>query len=61
MMVRVAGVKPALFSKLDFEVNRRFHRIEVPRLAPVRTTAEGSTDAPRRQLRVETTRPIYAL
>ena len=60
-VVRVAGVEPALLSELDFEVNRGFHRIEIPRLAPVRTRAEGSADAPRRHLPVETTRPIYTL
>jgi len=58
-VVRVAGVEQALRSELDFEANRGFHRIEIPRLAPVRTRAEGSADAPRSHLPVETTRPIY--
>lgn len=61
MMVRVAGVESALLSDLDFEVNRGFHRVGIPELAPVRTRAEGSADAHKRHLPVETIRPIYTL
>lgn len=45
-MVRVVGIERTLLAEPDFEVNRGFHRIEIPRLAPIRTRAKGSTDAP---------------
>ena len=43
------------------ELNRGFHRAEIPWLAPLRTRAKGSAAAPRRHLPVETTRPMYTL
>jgi len=46
MMVRVAGVEPALLSELDFEVYRGFDRAETPWLVPLRTRAKGSAAAP---------------
>jgi hypothetical protein len=60
-VVRVVGIEPTLLSEPDFEVNRGFHRAEIPWLAPLRTRAKGSAAAPRRHLPVETTRPMYTL